>query len=80
VTDYDAWKEDTAHVTIQQVIEYLHRNSAQAKAIIQAVLPRIPAVPGCSCHSALQHAILTDRRWWPPKVRAALKPILAKYL
>jgi len=79
VTDYDAWKEDEAHVTIEQVIEYLHRNAAVAKAIIQDVVPRIPRVPECSCHSALANAILTDRKLWPAKVCRELGPIVAKY-
>jgi 5'-methylthioadenosine phosphorylase len=79
VTDYDAWKEDEAHVTVEQVIDYLHRNAARAQAVIREVLPRIPLVPDCSCHSALRNAILTERRYWPAKTRAALKPILAKY-
>jgi 5'-methylthioadenosine phosphorylase len=80
VTDYDAWKEDEAHVTVDQVVEYLHRNAAVAQAVIRDVLPRIPSVPDCSCHSALRNAILTERRYWPARARAALKPILAKYL
>jgi len=80
VTDYDAWKEDEAHVTVEQVVDYLHRNAALAQAVIRDVLPRIPSVPDCSCHSALRNAILTERRHWPARARAALKPILAKYL
>jgi 5'-methylthioadenosine phosphorylase len=79
VTDYDAWKEDEAHVTVEQVMDYLHRNADRAKAVIARVIPQLPAAPGCSCHSALQNSILTDRKKWPPKTVRALKPILAKY-
>lgn len=80
VTDYDAWKDDGTHVTVNQVIDYLHRNAALAQAVIRDVLPLIPSMPGCSCHSALRHAILTERRFWPAKTRAELRPILEKYL
>jgi 5'-methylthioadenosine phosphorylase len=80
VTDYDSWKTDVAHVTVEQVVEYLHRNASQAQDILTQVLPRMPATPDCSCHSALQHAILTDRRCWPPRARTALRLLLAKYL
>jgi 5'-methylthioadenosine phosphorylase len=80
VTDYDAWKDDGTHVTVNQVIDYLHRNAALAQAVIRDVLPLIPLMPGCSCHSALRHAILTERRLWPAKTRAELRPILEKYL
>lgn len=80
VTDYDAWKEDEAHVTVEQIIDNLHRNAALAQAVIARVLPQIPAHPGCSCHAALQNAILTDRKYWPAKTRAALRPILRRFL
>jgi len=80
VTDYDAWKDDGTHVTVNQVIEYLHRNAALAQAVIRDVLPLIPSMPECSCHSALRHAILTERRLWPAKTRADLRPLLEKYL
>ena len=79
VTDYDCWKADEVHVTVELVIANLQRNAAQAQEIIQRVLPRIPSEPSCSCHRALQNAILTDKKIWPPKTKAALKPLLEKY-
>ncbi|MCX6892723.1 MAG: S-methyl-5'-thioadenosine phosphorylase, partial [Verrucomicrobia bacterium] len=42
ITDYDCWKEDEAHVTVEMVIANLNRNAAMAQAIISQVLPRIP--------------------------------------
>jgi 5'-methylthioadenosine phosphorylase len=80
VTDYDCWKADEAHVTIEMVIEYLHRNADTAKKIILETIPAIPAVPSWPCHEALKHALLTDRKLWPAKIKADLQPILAKYL
>jgi 5'-methylthioadenosine phosphorylase len=78
VTDYDAWKEDEAHVTVTQVVENLHRNAAAAQALILRVLPRIPTEPAWPCHAALQHAILTPREFWPPAAVKRLGPILAR--
>jgi 5'-methylthioadenosine phosphorylase len=78
VTDYDAWKEDEEHVTVDQIIENLHRNADRAKAILQDVLPRIPTEPGCSCHRALDNAILTPKSHWPAKTRQKLKLLLAR--
>ncbi len=75
VTDYDCWKEDD-HVTIEMVVGNLQRNAARAKEIITHVLPRIPQKPGCSCHSALKYAILTDPKCWPAKTKADLKLLL----
>ena len=80
VTDYDCWKVDEAHVTVEMVIANLQRNATQAKEIVQRVLPQIPTESGCSCHHALQNAILTDKKLWPARTRAALNPLLKKYI
>jgi 5'-methylthioadenosine phosphorylase len=80
VTDYDCWKPDEAHVTVETVIEYLHRNAAMAKKIITQVIPQIPSEPGWPSHQALKNAILTDKKLWPAKTKAALRPLLEKYL
>jgi 5'-methylthioadenosine phosphorylase len=80
ITDYDCWKLDEAHVTVEMVIANLMKNAATAKAIVVRAIPRIPAQPDWPCHSALQYAIMTDRKFWPKKTIAALRPILAKYL
>jgi len=79
VTDYDCWKADEAHVTVEMVIANLQRNASQAKEIILRVLPEVPEEANCSCHHALQNAILTDRKFWPAKTKAALRPLLQKY-
>jgi 5'-methylthioadenosine phosphorylase len=80
VTDYDAWKIDEAHVTVDMVIENLQRNAEQARKLVADAVPRIAVDPGCSCHSALATSILTDRKLWPTRTKAMLRPILAKYL
>jgi 5'-methylthioadenosine phosphorylase len=80
ITDYDCWKVDEAHVTVEMVIENLTKNAAMAKAIIAKTIPQIPAEPNWPCHGALKNAIMTDRQLWPKKTIAELKPILAKYL
>ena len=79
VTDYDCWKEDEAHVTVDMVVANLRSNAEQAKRIILDALPRIPQMP-CSCHTALDHAILTERRAWPAKTIRELRPILGRLL
>ena len=78
-TDYDCWKEDE-HVTLEMIIANLHRNADTAKKIVAAAIAQIPAEPNWPAHSALQHAILTDKKCWPKKTVAELKPLLAKYL
>ncbi len=80
VTDYDCWKVDEAHVTVEMIIANLMKNAATAKAIVQKVVSQIPAEPNWPCHSALKNAIMTDRKLWPNKTVTELKPILARYL
>ena len=80
VTDYDCWKEDEEHVTVEMVIDNLHKNAASAKAVISHVIRRIPTSPCWPCHSALKSAIMTDRKFWPKKTVKELAPLLAKYL
>jgi 5'-methylthioadenosine phosphorylase len=80
VTDYDCWKVDEAHVTVDMIIANLTKNAATAKAIIAEVLPQLPAEPSWPCHSALKNAILTERKCWPAKTAKELEPILRKYL
>ena len=80
ITDYDCWIVDEEHVTVEMVIANLMKNAAMAKAIIAATISQIPAEPNWPCHTALKNAIMTERKAWPKKTTAALKPILAKYL
>jgi 5'-methylthioadenosine phosphorylase len=78
-TDYDCWKEDE-HVSLEMILANLHRNAGTAKKIVAAAIAQIPAEPNWKAHSALKNAILTDRKLWPRKIVAELKPILVKYL
>jgi len=80
VTDYDCWKVDEAHVTVDMIIANLHRNAGQAKAILSRVIPTLPQEPNWPCHDALRNAIMTEKSLWPVATRKALGPILQKYL
>jgi 5'-methylthioadenosine phosphorylase len=78
-TDYDCWKEEE-HVSLEMIIANLHRNADTAKKIVAAAIAKIPAEPNWKAHAALKNAFLTDKKFWPKKTIAELKPILAKYL
>jgi 5'-methylthioadenosine phosphorylase len=80
VTDYDCWKTDEEHVTVEMIVENLTRNAETAKAVIKAVIPLIPAKPEWPCHQALRSAIMTDKKLWPAKTARDLAPLLRKYL
>ena len=80
VTDYDCWKADEEHVTLEKIIDNLTHNAAMAKEIVARVVSAIPAEPNWPCHSALRNAILTDKKLWPSKTKRELQPLLQKYL
>src|SRR5580704_3922741 len=80
ITDYDCWKVDEAHVTVEMVIANLMKNASLAKAVVARAVSQIPTEPNWPCHRALANAIMTDRKVWPKKTIAMLKPIIAKYL
>jgi 5'-methylthioadenosine phosphorylase len=79
VTDYDCWKQDDAHVTVEMIVQNLQKNATLAKTVITEVIPQIPQEPDWSCHSALKNAIMTDKTLWPSKTKTELQPILEKY-
>jgi 5'-methylthioadenosine phosphorylase len=80
ITDYDCWKEDEAHVTGDMIIANMMKNADMAKAIVKHVIRNIPTEPTWPCHRSLHNAIFTDKKLWPSKTVAELKPILQKYL
>jgi 5'-methylthioadenosine phosphorylase len=79
VTDYDCWKTDEPHVTVEIILDNLRKNAEQAKRIVKEVIPSIPIEPGWLAHSALHNSILTARKYWPARTFNDLKPILGKY-
>jgi 5'-methylthioadenosine phosphorylase len=78
-TDYDCWKEDE-HVTLEMILGNLHRNAGAARKVVVAAIAKIPSAPNWPCHSALKHAIMTDKKFWPRKTVNELRPILGKYI
>lgn len=80
ITDYDCWKVEEEAVSAHSVIEHVQANSATAKAVIRAVIPRIPTVPDWPEHRALDDALFTDRSLWPEQTSRDLFPILERFL
>jgi 5'-methylthioadenosine phosphorylase len=78
VTDYDCWKVDEAHVTVEMILQNLHKNAVTAQRIVADVVGRIPETE-CKCHRALKNAIMTAPKLWPKSVAKELRPILGKY-
>jgi len=80
ITDYDCWKVEEEPVSAQIVIGHLMANAETAKKVLVDVIPRIPKEPSWPEHSALDSALVTDRKLWPAATVEKLKPILKRFL
>ena len=80
VTDYDCWHPQHASVTVDMVIKNLKRNVENAKHILSCAIKDLPDERSCGCKEALKHAIMTDRKRIPAKVKKDLKLIIGKYV
>ena len=80
VTDYDCWHEEEADVTVEMLIEYLTRNSENAKRLIAETVRVLPSRRDCACNRALESAIITDRSAVPSETAEKLRVIVGKYL
>ena len=79
VTDYDCWREGHDDVTVEQVIAVLHQNAENAAKVVKAAITTLPTERTCACGSALQHAVLTDRKAIPLETKERLGLLLNKY-
>jgi 5'-methylthioadenosine phosphorylase len=79
ITDYDCWKVEEEPVSAQIVIGHLMANAETAKKVLIDVIPRIPKEPNWPEHSALDTALVTDRKLWPAATVEKLKPILGRF-
>ena len=79
VTDYDCWHEEHDAVTVDQIIDVLKRNAANACQLVRHVVGRLPTERTCKCSSALRHAIITDRAAIPQAAKDRLGLLIGKY-
>ncbi|MEY2509567.1 MAG: 5-methylthioadenosine phosphorylase [Verrucomicrobiota bacterium] len=79
ITDYDCWKVEEEPVSAHTVFEHLVANAETAKKILAEAIPRIPTEPNWPEHRALDTALVTDRKLWPPVTRQKLGAILGRF-
>ena len=80
VTDYDCWHPDHDAVTVNEIIDNLMKNAANACKLLVEAIGRMPRERGCKCGSSLAHAIITDRSKIPPATRQKLELLIGRYL
>ncbi|MCL4523415.1 MAG: S-methyl-5'-thioadenosine phosphorylase [Acidobacteria bacterium] len=80
VTDYDCWHPDHDAVTIAMVIQNLNQNAEHAQNVLRHVVRALPEGRDCKCASALETALITDRKMIPPATKKKLAAIIGKYI
>ena len=80
ITDYDCWKVEEEPVSAQTVIGHLLANAETARKVLVDVIPHVPMEPNWPEHSALDSALVTERKLWPATTVKKLKPILRRFL
>src|SRR5215467_9646506 len=80
ITDYDSWKIEEIPVSAEIILSHVLANAETARRIIADVIPRIPTEPNWPEHSALDAALVTDRKLWPEATVKKLRPILGRFV
>lgn len=79
-TDYDCWHETEEDVTVDAVVRVIQKNAANARKVVSELATRAPSERGCRCGTALQYAVITDRKVIPQKTAEKMKPIFGRVL
>ena len=69
VTDYDCWHEVEEDVTVEDILEIMHKNVELAQKIIKKVIYQLSGERSCGCRNASKNAILTDVSKIPNKLK-----------
>ncbi|MFC2062898.1 S-methyl-5'-thioadenosine phosphorylase [Chloroflexota bacterium] len=80
VTDYDSWRELDEMVTVDVILDILHRNADTARKIIKLVVIRLSDGRSCDCTTALGTAIVTAPELIPAAQKEKLGLLINKYL
>lgn len=80
ITDYDSWWQPGEPVTVNIILETLHKNIDMAKKIIRLAIGRIRQPRDCACATALETAIITARDRIPPEQKKKLGLLIGKYI
>jgi len=80
VSDYDSWHKEREPVTVEIILDTLHKNIDTAKKIIKLAVTRIPEKRDCECATALKTAIVTAPAVMPAEQKEKLSLLIGKYL
>jgi 5'-methylthioadenosine phosphorylase len=83
VTDYDCWHPNHEDVTVDQIVQVLLANADKARSLVKHVAPKLEEDSGaseCSCHLALEHALITAPEARDPDILKQLDVVAGRVL
>jgi 5'-methylthioadenosine phosphorylase len=79
-TDYDCWHQTAGDVSIGDVLRILAESTKTAQNVIRQAVKTLSDERNCPCASALQYALITDKKKISEKTKKDLAPIIGKYM
>jgi 5'-methylthioadenosine phosphorylase len=80
VTDYDCWHETEDAVSVGAILSIMHKNVETAKIVLRHALELAKDLGTCSCHTALEHAVITPLDRISPILRKRYQVLLRRKL
>ncbi len=72
VTDFDCWHIEEEPVTLEAILEIMHRNVEQAQNVLKELIPMLGSIKPCSCSDAAKFAVVTATEKIPQKLKDEL--------
>ncbi len=79
VTDYDVWHVSKAPVSVEMVIQTLHKNTEIAQEAIRGLVRNLNSERKCDCNTSLATALITDPKIVTTKAYDKLRLLIHKY-
>lgn len=79
-TDYDCWRREEEAVTLEAVLEIMHKNVELAQSILKEFVSGLDVNRKCQCGEAAKNAIVTTRDKIPASLKRDLEPLFGSYL
>lgn len=80
VTDYDVWHLTEESVSVEMVVNTLHKNTSIAQKAVQRLVENLSTDRSCDCGHALENAFITQKDKVPPSTRQKMDLLVKKYL
>ncbi len=77
-TDYDCWHQEEEAVTLEAVMEIMHKNVELAQRILKELIRNPVLKRNCSCSEAPKTAIVTDRKLIPDSLKNDFEILFGK--